>query len=265
MAPPAKKTHKLTVRQRLFVLELLARHPHAPTKVAELVRQGTGVALTPPTLTTLAKRHAVEVQALRDAWLGRVPCASPRERVVELLALVELKTRELFRLPCPMCLGQGSVRPAAQLATAHAAEAPVAIPPVRCPTCRGRQWVLDEAVEAQLRALHAAGGRILPSVLLELDELAGLLPVTVPSVALAELQGLIKDVRAEMGDAWSPRERTAAPDAAGTGQQVTVVFAGQHSTYVERLRALRAAPPALGDGDTGTNGSAHARGNGDGG
>ena len=250
-----KQSHKLTVRQRQYALELLARHPHEPSKIVEQIRQQVGVVLTVNAIKSLRAGHEAEIAQMRAEWLGALPALTPKDRIEELVALLELKGRALFRVACATCVGRGIVNVVLTKVEAKAAgEGAEKVKPASCPACRGRRWVMDADAGKALKVLKAAGGRLLPSVFVGVEELAEKLPLDVPTELLDDFTGLLTKIREEMGDAWSPKERGQVSDPGAAGQQQTVVvLAGDTAGYVARLRALREKPvldaaPTNGDG-----------------
>ena len=131
--------------------------------------------------------------------------------------------------PCAGGLGKG---------VAVVAAGPLAGDLGRCPVCRGLRWVLPDGVEAALAALDGD---------VRLETLpAGLLGRLTDTQA-ARLQGIAAQIREEVGDAWSPRERGQTPGGDGDGGRHLHLHGADAvkaaALALDALREARAAPP----------------------
>lgn len=103
---------------------------------------------------------------------------------------------------------------------------------VRCEVCGGRKWIVPAAVQ---QVVIATGDDI------RLDTLATRPPAVDPE-GLAALRDILRQIREEVGDVWSPREQAGA-DTHVHGDVNAVVITGDKAQYIAKLRAMRGAPP----------------------
>jgi hypothetical protein len=87
------------------------------------------------------------------------------------------------------------------------------------------------------RVLRATGGDV------RFETLPAQPPVVDPE-GLEACRDILRQIREEVGDAWSPREQSTKPDGSLVGGDVnTVVITGSKAEYIAKLRAMRGAPP----------------------
>jgi hypothetical protein len=188
------------------------------------------------------KRHPDEIRQKREAWMAELrgePLAPVRSRLQELQASYALTILNLYADLCEDCGGRGTF-PTLQRPTdsrgrpLKRAEKVEMVPGVRrCPTCRGRGRVIPADV---LMLLQAAEGDFRLAMLTAP-------PAHVDSTVLADLRGILRQIREETGDAWSPREQSVKPDGSLVSGDVNmVVIGGNKEEYIAKLRQLYEAP-----------------------
>ena len=230
---------KLTADQRVQMLDWLGRG-WPPSRVRDALREAGGPTIALPTILGYAKRHPEEIAQKRQAWLAKLrdePLANIRDRLRELLKMYGVGVLAQYRELCPQCGGEGTLpvlrTPKDEQGRVVRGAEPIR-GTVRCETCRGRKWVLPDSVQ---RVLRATGGDVRFETLPEQ-------PPAVDPEGLEACRSILRQIREEVGDAWSPREQSTKPDGSLVGGDVNMIMiAGDKQSYIAKLRAMRGAPP----------------------
>lgn len=236
---PNAAGQKLSVAQRDLVLDFLGRG-WTPSKVRDALVEAGVPRLTLQTILDYRKRHPEEILQKRDAWMAtlrREPLANVRDRLRELLHMYGTGVLTQFRELCPKCGGDGTLPILRRPVDERGRTVPKADPvkgTIRCEVCRGRKWVLPERVQ---HVLATTGDDI------RLDTLPERPPAIDPE-GVEFLRDLLRQIRDEVGDGWSPREQSTKPEGSLVGGNVNmVVIGGSKEEYIAKLRAMRGAPP----------------------
>lgn len=234
----APSGQKLSVEQRSQVLDWLARG-WTLIRIQHALIEAGGPQISHQALSAYQKRHPEEIRQKRDRWIAELrgdPLAVPRDRVRELLKMYGVGVLSQYRELCPDCGGDG-VLPVLRTPKDERGRTIRNAEPVkgntRCERCRGRKWILP--VEVQ-RVLAATGGDIRFETLPDA-------PPAVDPEGLDACRDLLRQIREEVGDAWSPRENATKPEEHTSGGVNMVVITGNKEEYIAQLRALRGAPP----------------------
>jgi hypothetical protein len=235
----ASNGQKLSVEQRSQVLDWLARG-WTLSRVQVALQEAGGPRIAHQTLSGYQKRHAEEIRQKRDKWIAGLrgePLAVPRDRLRELLKMYGIGVLAQYRELCPQCGGKGTLpilRQPVDKSRKPVEGAEPILGEIRCETCRGRKWVLPAAVQA---VVAATDGDI------RLDTLPTRPPAADPE-GLEALRSILRQIREEVGDVWSPREQSTKPDGnLVSGDVNMVVITGDKQEYIAKLRAMRGAPP----------------------
>ena len=230
---------KLSLAQRDRVLDWLGRG-WAPSKIRGALRDAGWPLVAHTTILGYAKRHPEEIAQKRAAWMARLrdePLANIRDRLRELTRMYGTGVLAQFRELCPTCGGDGTLpilrAPKDEQGRAVRNADPVK-GTIRCETCRGRKWILPDRIR---RVVAATGDGI------RLDTLPER-PPTVDPEGLEALRSILRQIREEVGDAWSPREQSVKPDGNHVSGDVNMIMVtGDKQEYIAKLRAMRGAPP----------------------
>jgi len=234
----AANGHKLSVEQRNQVLDWLARG-WTLSRVQLAVQEAGGPRIAHQTLSGYQKRHTEEIRQKRDKWIAGLrgePLAVPRDRLRELLKMYGVGVLAQYRELCPQCGGEGTLPVLRTPMDDQGGEVRGAEPilgEIRCETCRGRKWVLPDSVQ---RVLRATGGDV------RFETLPAQPPVVDPE-GLEACRDILRQIREEVGDAWSPREQSTGPDHKTESTVNMIAVVGNKQEYIARLRAMRGAPP----------------------
>jgi len=234
----AANGHKLSVEQRNQVLDWLARG-WTLSRVQLAVQEAGGPRIAHQTLSGYQKRHTEEIRQKRDKWISGLrgePLAVPRDRLRELLKMYGVGVLAQYRELCPRCGGEGTLPVLRTPMDDQGGEVRGAEPilgEIRCETCRGRKWVLPDSVQ---RVLRATGGDV------RFETLPAQPPVVDPE-GLEACRDILRQIREEVGDAWSPREQSTGPDHKTESTVNMIAVVGNKQEYIARLRAMRGAPP----------------------
>ena len=229
---------KLTLAQREQLLGWLGRG-WPPSKVRDALREAGGPTIALPTILGYAKRHPEEIAQKRAAWMARLrdePLANIRDRLRELAKMYGTSVLSLYRELCPTCGGDGTLpilRAPVDDQGREVRGAELVKGTFRCETCRGRKWILPESVR---RVVATTGDDI------RLDTLPERPPAVDPE-GLEALRSILRQIREEVGDAWSPREQSTGPDHKTESTVNMIAVVGNKQEYIARLRAMRGAPP----------------------
>lgn len=208
------------------ILEYLARG-WPPALTRDRLRQDYGIEISREALKDYRKTHAEEIGKRRETWLADLrgePLANRRNRVRELARLYAAALLQAYREACQTCVGQGVVLEAA----AQGGQAA----PRRCESCRGRKWVVAPEVTAYVEALDGD---------VRLETLPQLPPAPTPGWT-ERLDGLLVQLRQEVGDHFSPRDKGQVSEEQPRG---TLVFVGTDAARAvgEAFAQMLVAPP----------------------
>jgi hypothetical protein len=218
---------KLTVEQQDYVLDCLGKGWPPPVVRAKMRELGMPD-VTTVTIRSYKTTRAEEIEARRVRWLAKLrgePLAEPRDRLRELRYLYAQMIMAELREPCPGCVGAGQTTITEKKGKTEVKRQQV------CPACRGKKYLLPEAVIMLVKELR--GDVRLETLIPLLEAIPGATPKFNERAA-----EILRQIREETGDAWSPRDQGKVPDAVVDGGQ-HVHFHGAE-TVEAVLRGLKA-------------------------
>ena len=206
----SSKERKLSVSQQDYLLDCLGKG-WPPALCMQKLREAGAPDVTTANIRAYRKSKETEIAERRAKWLSQLrgePLAEARDRLRELRYLYAQMVMAELREPCPGCVGTGqtTITEPAKGGKKETKKQQV------CPACRGKRYRLPEDVIELVNALR--GDVRLETLIPLLRTIPGASPKFNERAA-----EILRQIRDEVGDAWSPREKGTAPGVAEDGGQ----------------------------------------------